>query len=53
MKSHLQSFVKKRFKVSLDDLPEPEHRIVQHFREPPAYLLTASHPRNLRAEVLQ
>jgi hypothetical protein len=30
MKTHLQDFVKKRFKVSLDDLPEVEHWVVQH-----------------------
>lgn len=33
MKNHLQDFVKKRFKVSLDDLPEVEHRVVQHLGE--------------------
>jgi uncharacterized membrane protein len=33
MKNHLQDFVKKRFKVSLDDLPEREHRVVQHYGE--------------------
>ena len=33
MKNHLPDFVKKRFKVSLDDLPEVEHRIVQHLGE--------------------
>jgi hypothetical protein len=27
MKNHLPDFVKKRFKVSLDDLPEVEHRV--------------------------
>jgi uncharacterized membrane protein len=31
MNNHLRDFVKKRFKVSLDDLPEREHRVVQHF----------------------
>jgi uncharacterized membrane protein len=29
MKNHLRDFVKKRFKVSLDELPEAEHRVVQ------------------------
>jgi hypothetical protein len=29
MKNHLTDFVKKRFKVSLDELPEAEHRVVQ------------------------
>ena len=33
MKNHLLDFVKKRFKVSLDDLPEVEHRVVQHLGE--------------------
>lgn len=33
MKNHLQDVVKKRFKVSLDDLPEVEHRVVQHLGE--------------------
>jgi hypothetical protein len=33
MKNHLPDFVKKRFKVSLDDLPEFEHRVVQHLGE--------------------
>jgi uncharacterized membrane protein len=33
MKNHLQDFVKKRFKVRIEDLPEPEHRVVQHFDE--------------------
>jgi len=33
MKNHLPDFVKKRFKVSLDDLPEVEHRVVQHLGE--------------------
>jgi len=30
MKNQMRDFVKKRFKVSLDDLPEAEHRVVQH-----------------------
>ena len=33
MKNHLPDFVKKRFKVSLDDLPEVEHRVVQRLGE--------------------
>ena len=33
MKNHLRDFVKKRFKVSLDDLPEIEHRVVEHLGE--------------------
>src|SRR5256714_1378864 len=33
MKNHLADFVKKRFKVSLDDLPEVETRVVQHLGE--------------------
>ena len=33
MKNHLQDFVKKRFNVSLDDLPDREHRVVQYFEE--------------------
>ena len=33
MKNHLPDFVKKRFNVSLDDLPEVEHRVVQHLEE--------------------
>src|SRR6185503_11395260 len=33
MKNHLPDFVKKRFKVSLDELPEVEHRVVQHLGE--------------------
>ena len=33
MKNHVQDLVKKRFKVSLDDLPEVEHRVVQHLGE--------------------
>jgi uncharacterized membrane protein len=31
MNNHLREVVKKRFKVSLDALPEHEHRVVQHF----------------------
>lgn len=33
MKNHLPEFVKKRFKVSLDKLPEVERRVVQHLGE--------------------
>jgi uncharacterized membrane protein len=33
MKNHLPEFVKKRFKVSLDELPEVEHRVVQHLSQ--------------------
>jgi uncharacterized membrane protein len=33
MKNYLQDFAKKRFKTNLDDLPEREHRVVQHFGE--------------------
>jgi uncharacterized membrane protein len=33
MKNHLPDFVKKRFKVSLDKLPEVERRVVQHLGE--------------------
>ena len=33
MKNHLPDFVKKRFKVSLDELPEVELRVVQHLGE--------------------
>jgi len=33
MKDHQQDFVKKRFKVSLADLPESEYRVVEHFSE--------------------
>jgi uncharacterized membrane protein len=33
MNNHLREFAKKRFKVSLDALPEREHRVVQHFDE--------------------
>lgn len=31
MNNHLRELAKKRFKVSLDALPEREHRVVQHF----------------------
>src|ERR1051325_4691149 len=31
MSNHLRDFVKKRFQVGLDALPEREHRVVQHF----------------------
>src|SRR6185295_19400497 len=33
MNTHLPDFVKKRFKVSIDELPEVEHRVVQHLGE--------------------
>jgi uncharacterized membrane protein len=33
MKNNLPDFVKKRFKVSLDELPEVEHRVVQRLGE--------------------
>ena len=33
MKNHLPDFVKKRFKVSFDELPEVEYRVVQHLGE--------------------
>ena len=33
MNDHLREFAKKRFKVSLDALPERERRVVQHFDE--------------------
>ncbi len=33
MNNHLRELAKKRFKVSLDALPEREHRVVQHFGE--------------------
>ncbi len=33
MNQHLREIAKKRFKVSLDALPEREHRVVQHFGE--------------------
>ena len=33
MKNHLPDFVEKRFKVSLDELPEVEHRVVQHLSQ--------------------
>jgi uncharacterized membrane protein len=31
MSNHLRDFVKERFQVGLDALPEREHRVVQHF----------------------
>jgi len=33
MNNHLRELAKERFKVSLDALPEREHRVVQHFGE--------------------
>jgi uncharacterized membrane protein len=46
MNNHLRDFVKKRFKVSLDALPEREHRVVQHVDE----RLPISHDTNLEFE---
>jgi uncharacterized membrane protein len=46
MNNHLRDFVKKRFKVSLDALPEREHRVVQHFDD----RLHISHDTNLEFE---
>ena len=46
MKNHLQDLVKKRFKVSLDALPEREHRVVQHYGE----RLPISHDINVEFE---
>jgi uncharacterized membrane protein len=46
MNNHLRDFVKKRFKVSLDALPEGEHRVVQHFND----RLHISHDTNLEFE---
>ena len=46
MNNHLRDFVKKRFRVSLDDLPEREHRIVRHFGD----RLPVSHDTNLEFE---
>jgi uncharacterized membrane protein len=46
MNNHLRDFVKRRFKVSLDSLPEREHRIVQHVGE----RLPISHDTNLEFE---
>ncbi|MDT7543525.1 MAG: hypothetical protein QOE33_3429 [Acidobacteriota bacterium] len=43
MNNHLRELVKKRFKVSLESLPEREHRVVQHFGE----RLHISHDTNL------
>ena len=33
MQNQLEDLSKKRFKISLDELPEPEHRVVQHVGE--------------------
>jgi uncharacterized membrane protein len=33
MNNQLRDLAKKRFTVSLDDLPEREHRVLQHFGE--------------------
>jgi uncharacterized membrane protein len=46
MNNHLLDFVKKRFKVGLDALPEREHRVVQHFSD----RLHISHDTNLEFE---
>jgi len=46
MNNHLRDFVKRRFKVSLDALPEREHRIVHHVAE----RLPISHDTNLEFE---
>jgi uncharacterized membrane protein len=46
MNNHLRDLAKKRFKVSLEDLPEREHRVVQHFGE----RLHISHDTNLEFE---
>jgi uncharacterized membrane protein len=46
MNNHLRDFVKKRFKVSLDGLPEREYRVVQHFGE----RLHISHDTNVEFE---
>jgi len=46
MNNHLRDFVKRRFKVSLDSLPEREQRIVQHVGE----RLPISHDTNLEFE---
>jgi uncharacterized membrane protein len=46
MNNHLRDFVKKRFEVSLDALPEGEHRVVRHFDE----RLPVSHDTNLEFE---
>lgn len=46
MNNHLRDFVKKRFKVGLDSLPEREHRVVQHFSD----RLHISHDTNLEFE---
>jgi uncharacterized membrane protein len=46
MNNHLRELAKKRFKVSLDALPEREHRVVQHFGD----RLHISHDTNLEFE---
>ena len=33
MNNHLRDFAKKRFNVDLDALPEPEQRVIHHYRE--------------------
>jgi uncharacterized membrane protein len=49
MNNHLRDFVKKLFQVSLDALPEREHRVVQHFGD----RLPVSHDTNLEFEKKQ
>jgi uncharacterized membrane protein len=44
--NHLRDFVKKRFRVGLDALPEREHRVVRHFAD----RLHISHDTNLEFE---
>lgn len=46
MNNHLRDFVKKRFKGSLDALPEREHRIIHHVDE----RVPISHDTNLEFE---
>src|ERR1051325_1518116 len=46
MNNHLLDFVKKRFQVGLDALPEREHRVVQHFGD----RRHISHHHNLECE---
>jgi uncharacterized membrane protein len=43
MNNHLRDLAKKRFNVTLEALPEREHRVVQHFGE----RLHISHDTNL------
>lgn len=46
MNDHLRDLAKKRFKVSLDELPERENKVVQHFGD----RLHISHDTNLEFE---